>query len=306
MTEETLRARIFRYDPSADKEPRYEIYDVPKKERMLVGDLLEYIHENLDGNLAYRWECRIRQCGSCTILINGKPGLICRESAKDGMVLEPLPFLPIVRDLVVDRNPLLEKIYSVRGFNRSSPSKEHPEPIEPSKVDELRAYRQCVQCLACVAVCPDAEELTADLFPGPTKLIQIARFAFDERDKADRAEESEKARVYCSNCHACEEVCPHEIDIFDKVITALRNRCYQQGIGVGTKYLKAFKDLILEKGKVNAAALLVKTHGYSGAALKILKGARLASKGKLVSPFEKPIPKVEEVRTIMRVEKEGK
>lgn len=240
-------------------------------------------------------------------MINGRPGLICKEPAKDEMTLEPLPFLPIIRDLVVDREPLLQKIYSIPGLTRSSPAKEHPEPIEPEKVEEMGILRQCAQCLACVAVCPCAEELTAYIFPGPTELMRISRFAFDVRDGLERAKESDGARVFdCVYCHACEEVCPHDIDITDKVITTLRSKCLQEGIGVGTRYVKAFTESVQKKGKISAAVLFIKTQGYSRAVLKMPKGLRLACKGKLVSPFQKPVPKAEEIRKLFRLEREKK
>jgi succinate dehydrogenase/fumarate reductase iron-sulfur protein len=295
---EEVTTTIFRYDPDSDERPSYQTYSVPGKERMLVGDVLEYIRENLDGGLAYRWECRMRLCGGCTILINGKPGLICREQAKDGMVLEPLPFLPIVRDLVVDRKSLLDKIYSVRPLTRRESPAEHPEPIDPEIISELRVPRQCVQCLACVAVCPATEVLTADLFI-PPKLIQIAGFAVDDRDRMDRVQESEESNLFdCACCHACEEVCPHEIDISEKVITALRHKTFERGVGHGGRYIKAFYDTVQAKGKISASGIVIRS-GYLRAIMKAPQGVQLIARGKFVSPFEKPVPDVEDIRTII-------
>jgi succinate dehydrogenase/fumarate reductase iron-sulfur protein len=295
-----ITAVIFRYDPDSDERPSYQKYSVPARERMLVGDVLEYIHENIDGGLAYRWECRMRLCGGCTIWINGKPGLICREQAEDGMVLEPLPFLPIVRDLVVDRKSLLDKIYAVRPLTRQESPSVHPEPIDPEAILELRVPRQCVQCLACVAVCPATEALTADLFL-PPKLIQIAGFAIDGRDRVDRVQESEESNLFdCACCHACEEVCPHEIDISEKVITALRHKTYERGVGHGGRYIKAFRDTVQTKGKISASSVLLKSQGYLRAIMKAPQGVRLIARGKFVSPFEKSIPDIEDIRTIIK------
>ncbi len=294
-----ITVSIFRYDPESDKHPSYQTYSVPSKERMLVGDVLEYIHENLDGSLAYRWECRMRLCGGCTILINGKPGLICREQAEPSMTLEPLPFLPIVRDLVVDRKSLLDKIYSVPPLTRQKSPVRLPEPIAHEVILGLRVPRQCVQCLACVAVCPATEVLTADLFL-PPKLIQIAGFAIDDRDTVDRVQESEESNLFdCACCHACEEVCPHEINISEKVITALRNKTYEHGIGRGGRYIKAFYDTLQAKGKVNASGILLRSQGYLRAIMKAPQGIRLIARGKFVSPFGKPIPDIEDIRTII-------
>jgi succinate dehydrogenase/fumarate reductase iron-sulfur protein len=113
-----IRVRVFRYDPSRDKAPRYEVYSVPRQEGMVVGDLLEYIYEHLDGSLAFRYECRTRQCGSCIVEVNGKPALACMAPVGDAkeLTLEPLGFLPIVRDLVTDRSPVVRYNYAVADF----------------------------------------------------------------------------------------------------------------------------------------------------------------------------------------------
>jgi len=61
---ETIKVKVFRYDPDKDNAPHYETYEVPYVEGMVVLDVLNYIYENLDGTFAYRWACRAGQCGS--------------------------------------------------------------------------------------------------------------------------------------------------------------------------------------------------------------------------------------------------
>jgi succinate dehydrogenase/fumarate reductase iron-sulfur protein len=113
MAESTIKATIFRFDPGRDASPRYEDYEVPRKEEgMLVGDVLTYLYENVDPSLAFRWECRARQCGACGVMINGKAGLICKERAPDVMCLEPLQGRRVIRDLVVDLGEVTERLNS--------------------------------------------------------------------------------------------------------------------------------------------------------------------------------------------------
>ena len=59
-----IRVRLFRYDPSADENPRYEIFSVPKRPDMRVLDALNHIY-NLEetGAVAYRWYCGIEWFG---------------------------------------------------------------------------------------------------------------------------------------------------------------------------------------------------------------------------------------------------
>ena len=37
----------------------------------MVLDALNYIKDQLDGSLAYRWSCRMGICGSCGMMVNG-------------------------------------------------------------------------------------------------------------------------------------------------------------------------------------------------------------------------------------------
>lgn len=115
-----VAVKVFRYDPSGDERPRYEEYAVPRQEGMVVGDVLEYIYEHYDGSLAFRYECRTRQCGSCVIEINGEPGLMCMVPVGEAreLVLEPLGSLPLIRDLVTDREHMMKDLYAVHKFTR--------------------------------------------------------------------------------------------------------------------------------------------------------------------------------------------
>ncbi|MFX0203744.1 MAG: 2Fe-2S iron-sulfur cluster-binding protein, partial [Candidatus Hodarchaeota archaeon] len=104
---QAVKFRIQRYNPDLDDEPKFVTYKVPYTDRQGVLDALHYIFRNLDSSLAYRWNCRTGQCGSCAININGVPGLACRTvvDLNNNYVLEPLPNFPIIRDLVVDLGP---------------------------------------------------------------------------------------------------------------------------------------------------------------------------------------------------------
>ncbi len=53
MSYETIKVKVFRFDPSVDKEPYYKTYEVPFEEGLSAMDCLDYIYQNLDGTLAY-------------------------------------------------------------------------------------------------------------------------------------------------------------------------------------------------------------------------------------------------------------
>jgi fumarate reductase (CoM/CoB) subunit B len=104
MSKEMLTVRIFRYDPSKDVEPTYETYQIPRWHKMTVLEALQYIYERFTP-IGFRYSCRfmtVGLCQLCKVLVNGKVVLACREEVKDEMTIEPIPNLPLIRDLVVD------------------------------------------------------------------------------------------------------------------------------------------------------------------------------------------------------------
>ncbi|WP_126426600.1 2Fe-2S iron-sulfur cluster-binding protein [Brevibacillus marinus] len=90
---------------SADKgggEQTFEIADAPGE---TIVELLELIRRQHDPSLAFYYSCRNGLCGTCMMLVNGKPALACLQkipSRLDGpLTIEPLPGKQLVSDLVV-------------------------------------------------------------------------------------------------------------------------------------------------------------------------------------------------------------
>ena len=103
-----LEINLYRYNPEKDKFPFMQQYQIKKPEKdIMVLDLLHLIKEE-DNSLSFRRSCREGVCGSDGMNINGKNGLACITPLSDvlkGNKLEirPLPGLPVIRDLVVDK-----------------------------------------------------------------------------------------------------------------------------------------------------------------------------------------------------------
>ena len=108
----TVAFKVFRFDPEKVAKPKYDTYKVPLTEDLTVLDSLYYIQENYDGSLSFRSSCRRAMCGSCGLKINGKSKLACHTLVKDleslEVTVEPLSFLPAVKDLIVDMTKLNE------------------------------------------------------------------------------------------------------------------------------------------------------------------------------------------------------
>jgi len=105
MTEKMIEVKVFRFDPSLDKEPYYQSYKVPMTEGMSAMNALDYIYQNLDSSLAYydHAGCALGICARCTGKVNGKGGLFCQTPVTGDVRLEPASSANVIKDLVVRR-----------------------------------------------------------------------------------------------------------------------------------------------------------------------------------------------------------
>ena len=137
--EELANVKVFKFDPTVDKEPRYETFCVPYK-GMSVLRVLETIYQDFDEELAFRWGCEGAgdcRCGACVVMVNERPALACRRTAEAEMVIEPHPGFEVIKDLVIDFN----KVKETNG-KRS-----------PSVTITIDADK-CVKCGDCLSICP--------------------------------------------------------------------------------------------------------------------------------------------------------
>ena len=105
MSNEPVQLRVFRFDPATDRAPRYESYQVPWKEGLLLLTALKYVRDNLDETLAFRdYCCGCSWCASCIMTVDGKGMQTCSRPLKPGesLVVEPMWGFPVIKDLAVD------------------------------------------------------------------------------------------------------------------------------------------------------------------------------------------------------------
>ncbi len=98
------KVTIFRFDPTVDKESRYETYRVPEDgwKNLTVLDTLRYICEHMDPGLSFRESCRIKAiCNICLVRMNKKTVLACDTQSTAEMLIEPVANYPLLKDLVV-------------------------------------------------------------------------------------------------------------------------------------------------------------------------------------------------------------
>src|SRR5947209_8909693 len=105
-------------------------FRIPYRKWMRVLDALNWIAENEAPDLAYRWFCGSKMCGTCAVRMNGREVLACWEAVEPSMVIEPLRNLPVIRDLVVDRTRYEDKVASLEPWiERHEPYAQFPEPL---------------------------------------------------------------------------------------------------------------------------------------------------------------------------------
>ena len=72
-------------------------YEVPYNDEWVVLDALNYVKDQLDPTLSYRWSCHMAVCGSCGMMVNGEPKLACKAFLRDypgAIRVEPLAPFP--------------------------------------------------------------------------------------------------------------------------------------------------------------------------------------------------------------------
>ncbi|MGZ5237993.1 MAG: 2Fe-2S iron-sulfur cluster-binding protein, partial [Caldimonas sp.] len=74
-----LKARILRFDPQQPAvAPHWQTYELDDAAGMTLFIALSEIREKLDPSLQFDFVCRAGICGSCAMLVNGRPALACR------------------------------------------------------------------------------------------------------------------------------------------------------------------------------------------------------------------------------------
>jgi ferredoxin len=116
-------------------------------ERPRALDVLLQAQDTILPDLAYRYGCRARNCGVCTIDINDVPRIACRSRVRKGDVLAPMATLPVLSDLVVRRDGIARQM---RDRQQSSQGNQLNQEA-PADYHDLTG---CIECYACLDKCP--------------------------------------------------------------------------------------------------------------------------------------------------------
>jgi fumarate reductase iron-sulfur subunit len=236
-----LKIHVLRFDPHNPNDfPHMETFEVEEADGMTLYIVLGEIREHLDNSLKFDFVCRAGICGSCAMLVNGRPTLACRTLTKkldEDITLAPLPLFELIGDLSINSGAWMQ------GLNKRLETWIHDkeqelninkleERMEPELADEIYELDRCIECGCCVAGCGTIQ-MKPD-FVGAVGLNKIARYHLDPRDKRTDEEYyeligDENGVFGCMTLLGCEDVCPKSLPLQSK-IAYLRRMMLRTGL----------------------------------------------------------------------------
>lgn len=231
-----LQIRVLRCNPQDEThQAGWQTFIIEETDTMTLFLALTEIRERQDPSLQFDFVCRAGICGSCGMIINGRPGLACRTLTRDlpeVITLAPLPVFELIGDLSVNTGKWM------RGMSEALETWIHDsnlegvnidaieDPMEPELAEQIYELERCIECGCCIAACGTAQ--MREEFVGAVGLNQIARFRLDPRDRRTDSDYYElighDAGVFgCMTLLGCEDLCPKDLPLAAQ-IAFLRRR----------------------------------------------------------------------------------
>lgn len=214
----TLDVSVWRGDGGGG---RFESFRVPGQESQTILDVVVWIQQKIDSSLAYRYACRVGMCGSCAMMVNGRPRWTCRTHVQkvvqgNRVEIAPLRNLPVIKDLATDMDPFFDKWVKAEGFFHPTRSRDDDivrvNPSDQRRIDADAAI-ECINCAVCYASC-DTVEGNED-YLGPAALNRAWTLVNDVKDgKRSGILDAVSQQGGCHNCHSqgsCAKFCPNEL-----------------------------------------------------------------------------------------------
>lgn len=221
----TLTFDILRYNPQdAASQPAMQRYQLEEADGMTLFIALNELREQQDPSLQFDFVCRAGICGSCAMMVNGRPKLACRtltQDCPDRITLTPLPFFELIGDLSVNTGKWMrgmsERLQTwLHALETEADITRIEERMEPETAEAIYEMDRCVECGCCVAACGTAQ-MRQD-FVGAVGFGKIARFRLDPRDQRNDDDYYEligddDGVFGCMSLLACHDVCPKNLPL---------------------------------------------------------------------------------------------
>ncbi len=224
-----LTMKIYRFNPEIDKQPHYDTFIVDAEPNDRILDCLNKIRWQQDSSISFRMSCAHGICGSDGLTINSQPALSCQKLVKDydytkTLLIEPLRYFEVVKDLIVNLEPFFERIKAINPQPAVKTIEDIPEK-ERIQTPEQRAVFddavKCILCACCYGACPVVNEQDPK-FMGPAAVLRGQRYVFDSRTTNPEARLEVLMKPHgakgCKNYYRCTLVCPKNIKVTEAII----------------------------------------------------------------------------------------
>lgn len=215
-----VKCDVWRSDPGAGVQGNYSTYVVDVDPTETVLGILVKINHELDPGLAFRFACGVVKCGECAVEVNGSSCLACEKVVEEEMRIRPLPEFPIVKDLVIDRRAVFDRILKL--IPQLSQIKESTElrGLDPDGMDKFVTLTKCFECLMCQSACPLRPGMEGE-FVGPLGLLWLGQMSLDPAKRLLIEHEIDASLEICLRCGTCSQACPCSEDIIGLAIDTL-------------------------------------------------------------------------------------
>lgn len=224
-----LFIRVMRHDPSdAASMPHLQTYELEEADGMTLFIALSEIRDKLDASLCFDFVCRAGICGSCAMVVNGRPALACRTLTKnlpEDITLAPLPFFELIGDLSVNTGKWMrgmsERVGGWLHMKDPDPDlRRIEERMDPELAEKIYELDRCIECGCCVAGCGTAR--MREDFVGAVGMNRVARFRLDPRDTRSDADHydvvgDDDGVFGCMSLLACHDVCPKNLPLATQI-----------------------------------------------------------------------------------------
>jgi len=216
-----VKCDVYRFDPGSDAEGRYETYVLDAEPTETVLDILIRIYRDVQPALSFRFACGVVKCGECAVAVNDTPCLACERAIGPDMKIGPLPGLPLIKDLVIDRREAFQHILKLLPeLSGKLQIKERWQPVEPEIAERHVQLTRCFECLMCQSACPVFANMQ-EKFVGPLGLLWLAQMSLDPKSKAAVRQYAGSALEMGTRCGICSDVCPYSEKILDLALDTL-------------------------------------------------------------------------------------
>jgi len=236
-----LKFNVMRFNPADPASvPHLQTYELDQTDGMTLFIALNEIREKLDPSLQFDFVCRAGICGSCAMVINGRPGLACRTLAKDvgpEITLAPLPVFELIGDRSVNTGKWMRAMSErletwVHMKQKEVDLSRIEERMDPELAEKIYELDRCIECGCCVSACGTAR--MRDDFVGAVGINKIARFRLDPRDARTDSDYYEvigdDSGVFgCMSLLGCHDVCPKDLPLQTQ-IAFVRKRMVAEGM----------------------------------------------------------------------------